>query len=90
MFFNTSTYFFTESQNTSLSWTGAYPLVFLLYFPCLVEWPLGVKKNKSNFRAYCEILLKEMNQSRSITCAILFWISKTDHLFFSMMPCPLR
>lgn len=46
MLFYTSAYLFTESQNTSLCWAGAYPIVFLLYFALVSEMALGEKKKK--------------------------------------------
>lgn len=74
MLFYTSAYLFTESQNTSLCWAGAYPIVFLLYFALVGGMALGGKKkmNKSRFGVCCGILLKEVvNQSRNITYAVL-------------------
>lgn len=44
MLFYTSAYLFTESQNTSLCWAGAYPIVFLLYFALVGGMALGGKK----------------------------------------------
>lgn len=46
MLFYTSAYLFTESQNTSLCWAGAYPIVFLLYFALVSGMALGEKKKK--------------------------------------------
>lgn len=52
MLFYTSAYLFTESQNTSLCWAGAYPIVFLLYFALVSGMALGgKKKNKKNTKA---------------------------------------
>lgn len=51
-FFYISTYLFTESQNTSLSWTGVYPIVFLLYFSLISWMALGEEKKLKAISGY--------------------------------------